>query len=246
MNNGKTQIFYQRLGRPIGDFNLERRRQDVLHDTKWKVFLKRRERFRFIPFVDFAFAAGSMALGNVHKSSDFDVIVGCRYGRIFTARFFAALAFGLFNQRRKKLSHHEEANNKICLNHFITEKSLRLAPPHNLYWQELYKNLVPLYGDAEKVKAFWAANDWLGKERIYIGDRRHGQSRSFVKIAAEKILSGVFGDLVESFLRSIQLRRIENNLKNEPLGFEPRLRYDDSELEFHPDTERIRNLVFDL
>ena len=42
--------------------------------------------FQYVPF-DFVFAAGSMAMGTVRQDSDFDVLVGVRHGRIFTARF---------------------------------------------------------------------------------------------------------------------------------------------------------------
>ena len=41
--------------------------------------------FRLIPFVDFILVAGSMAMGNPCEDSDFDVIVGVRRGRIFSA-----------------------------------------------------------------------------------------------------------------------------------------------------------------
>src|SRR3989338_347520 len=135
----------------------------VRYDKKWIVFLRRSRLFRHIPFVEFALAAGSMALGNVRESSDFDVIVGARSGRIFTARFFAILFFGMRGWRRKKLHIGEEkpkeTRNKICLNHFVTEARFCLRPPHSPYWKTLYQNLVPLCGDREKITAFFKANE---------------------------------------------------------------------------------------
>jgi len=241
MNNLAT--FYDRLGRPVNDLALQRRQQDVLRDVKWKTFLKRARKFKYIPFVDFVFAAGSMALGNVRDTSDFDVIVGCRYGRIFTARFFCIFSFGIFNQRRKKISHREEAGDKICLNHFVTERSMRLGTPYNIYWQELYKNLVPLYGKDVLIKKFLDANDWVGESRNYFGDRRHFSGNSYFKKFAEAVLDGRLGEIIESAFRTLQLKRIHHNLESEKTGFEPRLRYDDEELEFHPDTKRIHELV---
>lgn len=234
--------FYKRLGRPAGDYSLERRWQDVLRDKKWKKFLKMSWPFAYLPFVDFALGAGSMALGNVHKDSDFDVIVGCRNGRIFTARFFCVLIFGLFGWRRQKLIHSGEAADKICFNHFVTEKSFRLSPPYNIYWRELYKNLAPIFGAPEKIAEFYAANDWA--EAVYSNDRRHVFKKSHPgKILWESVLSGRFGDYLEKFLKAVQIRRIEQNLKKSAVGFEPRIRYGDEELEFHPDTERIADLV---
>ena len=51
------------------------RRQQVLYDKKWRKFLRRSWLFRFIPFLDFALGAGSMATGAVNANSDFDVIL---------------------------------------------------------------------------------------------------------------------------------------------------------------------------
>lgn len=238
----KVKKFYERLDRPMAEFSLKRRQQDVLFDKKWLQFFKLAHFFRNLPFIDFVLGAGSMALGNVHQDSDFDVIVGAKAGRIFTARFFCVLMFGLLGRRRQKLSHKEAASNKICFNHFVTTQSYRLKPPHNIYWQELYKNLVPIYGQKEKIREFFKANDWMD-ERIYSDDLRHQfYQPSFVGLFLESILRGGFGDFIEKILKQIQIKRIENGLKNS-LGFEPRLIFNDTELEFHPDTLRIHKLL---
>lgn len=219
---------------------LLKRQQQVLYDKKWRKFLRRTWVFRWIPFVDFALAAGSMATGNVHEDSDFDVIVGVRYGRIFTARFFCAIAFGFFGWRRTKLDHQETAMDKVCLNHFVTEKSYRLSPPRNDYWKNLYLNLVPVFGEPAIIQKFWDANaDWMKEKKVYSDDLRHLYRKSaWKKKAYEWLLAGKIGELAERWLKKIQIRRIEKSLKNS-LGYMPRIRYGDEELEFHPDTARI-------
>lgn len=221
---------------------LQRRQQQVLYDKKWIKFLRRTWLFRYIPFVDFVLAAGSMATGNVKPESDFDVIVGARSGRIFTARFFCVLAFGILGWRRAKFSHKESAADKICLNHFITEKSYRLSGPHNAYWQGLYQSLVPLFGDSDKINRFFEANnDWLPKPKIYVDDLRHfHDGHSWFKKIKELALGGFIGDWFEKVLRRIQVSRIEKSLKTDPPGYKPRIKYSDDELEFHPDTYRIQ------
>ena len=237
-----SEVFYKRLERPLGDLNLTRRRQDVLFDKKWKLFLRQARLFRYLPFVEAVLAAGSMALGNVRETSDFDVIIACRKAHIFTARAFCILCFSILGKRREKLTHKEEASDMICLNHFVTEKSYRLSPPHNLYWQELYKNLVPLYGQDETIRKFFKANEWMG-ERNYVGDIRYLNQASRIKMFLEFILDGYIGNIFESVLGKLQLRRIKHNLEKDTGGFEPRLRVSDEELEFHPDTRRISELV---
>ena len=219
---------------------IKARQQQVLHDEKWVKLLRRTWLLRWIPFVDFALAAGSMAIGNVKPQSDFDVIIGAKYGRIFTARFFAVLAFGLFGWRRKKLSHKEDAADKICLNHFVTEKAYRLSGPHDAYWQKLYQSLVPIFGRIEVVNKFFQANqDWMGVPWIFVDDLRHDRAAAtWPRAMLEKILSGWLGDRLESVLRRFQMRRIERGLRNDPPGYKPRIIYGDDELEFHPDTRR--------
>ncbi len=231
----------------------------ILYDQKWIKFLRRIWLFRFIPFVDFALAAGSMAMGNVRPESDFDVIIGARSGRIFTARFFAVLFFGIFGWRRKKW--HGESGiryqvsgikDKICLNHFVTEKSYRLSPPYNEYWEKLYQNLVPIYGEKRQIHQFWQANnDWMSMQdarspkpeaRSFHDDLRYIYRKpSLAKNVAEWLLGGRLGDFWESFLRRLQLAKIKSSLKS--IGYKPRITYTDDELEFHPDTRRIEDYI---
>lgn len=224
---------------------IAKRQQQVLYDKKWLKFLRRTWLFRYIPFVEFVLAAGSMATGNVKPESDFDVIIGVKSGRIFTARFFAVIGFGFFGWRRTRLNHKETAADKICLNHFVTEKSYRLSPPHNDYWKNLYLNLAPVFGTPEKINKFFEANaDWLGRDRNYQDDLRHCyKSSSWVKRFRERLLGGRFGDWLEKTLRHFQISRIEKSLKNDPPGYKPRIKYNDEELEFHPDTKRIQDFL---
>ncbi len=230
---------------------IAKRQQQVLHDKKWIKFLRRTWLFRHIPFVEFAVAAGSLATGNVHADSDFDVIIGARTGRIFTARFFCVLAFGLFGWRRKRL-HGADADttyksnktyrsytaDKVCLNHFVTAASYRLAPPHNAYWKHLYGNLVPVFGSAGRIKKFFAANEDWAEGRGYEIDLRHlHQTDSRIKKIREFLLGGRFGDWLERKLKAVQVARIEKSFQKEA-GYKPRIIYRDDELEFHPDTRR--------
>lgn len=218
---------------------MDRRQRQVLHDKKWIKFLGRTWLFRHVPFAEFVLAAGSLATGAVNESSDFDVIVGVRSGRIFTARFFSVAAFGLFGWRRKKLSHKEAASDKVCLNHFVTAGAYRLSPPRNRYWQDLYASLVPVYGSDEKVRDFFSANNsWLASEVSYADDLRHEHRfPSGFKSFFEKFLAGAAGDRLERWLKKVQVARIERGIKDEA-GHKPRILYSDSELEFHPDTRR--------
>ncbi len=215
---------------------------EVLYDTKWHKFVYRARLFRFIPFVDFALGAGSMAYGEVKDASDFDCIVGVKLGRIFTARFFAVFVFGILGYRRRKMDHKEEAKDKICLNHFVTEKSYKLSPPYFEYWKNLYRNLIPVFGSEEKISDFFKANsDWMGEvSKIdYKTDLRYVYKKdSRIKSFLEFILEGFVGNFLEKMLRNLQIKKIKRGLKIEE-KHDPRIIYSDIELEFHPDTRRI-------
>ncbi|MDO8495662.1 MAG: hypothetical protein Q7S32_04100 [bacterium] len=214
-----------------------------LAESKWRKFLKRVRLFRFVPFVDFVLASGSLATGKLHEKSDFDVIVGVRRGRIFTARFFGVSFSQVMGWRRSKLDGKGEVSDKICLNHFITPKSYRLSPPHNEYWDRLYQNLVPVLGNENKIRDFFRANDWMESQRIYRRDSRYiHRTSTLTKKFLEWILGGIFGNKIEGILKENQIKRIESGLPH-TLGRKPRFIYNDSELEFHPDTARIEEMM---
>ncbi len=221
---------------------------------KWQKFLRRVKVFRFVPFIDFVLAAGSLATGKLHEKSDFDVILSVRSGRIFTARFFAVVFSDLFGFRRKGTDHKEEAADKLCLNHFVTREAYCLKPPYNAYWNDLYQKLVPVMGDEKAISDFFKANDWLRPPRQYPAspsglrgvserDSRYlGRGKSFIKSISEFIFRGWLGNKLEQVLKKLQLRRIERALP-QALGYKPRFIASDLELEFHMDTKRIEEML---
>lgn len=230
------------------------RQQQVLHDIKWHVLIKRTWLLRHIPFIELAFGSGSLAVGNVDNESDFDLLIGARRGRIFTARFFATIYFGVFGWRRSKEHGNTQAANKMCLNHFVTRATYRLQLPHNEYWRLLYQRLVPVYGSERSIQEFFDANrDWAGERGIVADERYRHQTPSGSKLFIEQLLSSSLGDKLERWLKGFQVRRIERGLhaavgaravhrmRVAGTGVEARITlppliiYTDDELEFHPD-----------
>ena len=209
-----------------------------LYSRKWEKFLKRVRPFRFVPFVEFVFASGSMATGKVHEGSDFDVLVGVRQGRIFIARFFAVVTFKIFGYHRRGVDHRDNVSDKICLNHFVTEKGYKLNAPHTGTWMELYQSLVPIMGNEDKIRQFFEANDWMKPRRVYKKDERYiEKGDSTLKGFLEWILGGRFGDLLER-LKFIQIFQIKRGLAS-VLGYKGRVSWSDDELELHPDRSKF-------
>lgn len=219
-----------------------RESDEVLKD-KWRRLLRYRRFFRHIPFIEFVLVAGSMALGTVDEHSDLDVIVEARNGRIFTVRFLCVALFGLLRVRRRGVDHGEKASNKLCFNHFVTPAKYTLSPPYNAYWIKLYQNLVPLFGKRNEIGRFFKANDWAKPGKINDDERWLQRDTSRIKKFLEKILTGKAGNSFEHFVKQYQVKRIKRGVERGALGFEPRLRYDDTELEFHVDTKRIKEML---
>jgi len=156
-------------------------------------------------------------------------------------RFFSLAFYSLFGWRRKGIHHSGKgARDKICLNHFVTDKAYELSPPYALYWQELYSHLVPLAGPASLIDRFLKANaDWVQKPIGFRADSRHQYQKSRFAEMGEWILAGKLGDWFERMVKKMQIRRIKRSIERGALGYKPRIRYSDEELEFHPDTRRI-------
>ena len=230
MSNIESEVFYKRIGRKPGDFSVERREQDVLLDKKWFLFLRRASVFRFIPFVRIVFGSGSMALGNVHQSSDFDVLISCKYGRIFTVRFLSIVLTALLGTRKDKYRN----SNCLCLNHFITEKSYRLKEPYDTSWRELYKNLVPIYGKKDDIEIFMNENDWAGNI-YYEHDMRHVYEKgSKLALYLEWLLSGKLGDFMEKIFKRVLLLKFYK-FNGMPKTNRDRIVISDEEMELHLD-----------
>ena len=114
------------------------RAQQVLHDKKWQKFLPRAGVFRYLPFVEFAFAAGSLAMGNVREDSDFDVIVKTDSGRLYASRFFCLLLFSLLGWRRT----FDNPKDGFCFNCFVAGDKQLILEPYNQYGRQLSDGLM--------------------------------------------------------------------------------------------------------
>ena len=133
---------------------MEKRRQEVLRDKKWRKFLRLARWFKYIPFGELVFGTGSMAVGNVKEDSDFDVLVRARRGRIFTVRFISKVLFRALGAARKPRHTRAEQKNKICLSHFFTDEVSDPGLPYDEERAVLHLYLVPLLGPKAEMEKF--------------------------------------------------------------------------------------------
>jgi predicted nucleotidyltransferase len=231
---GEKYGFYFLLGRE--ELVEKRLRRKKLADLKWK---KARRIFRLlsgVPFVRGVFVSGSLALENSREESDVDVIVVARAGRIWTVRTFMTVLTFLLGVRR----YGTRTRDRICLNHYITDKSLRI-PFESLYNAQSYAHLVNVYAQDEAVfQRFQEENAWLGK---YVANYRPAELPSNRTLrrdrflaalarAGEVLLGGALGGWLEKLFSRWEGRRI----RRDPLARKSggRITIDDTQLEFHP------------
>ncbi len=217
----------------------QREKQDLLLDFKWRKLTRLARRLRFAPFIEFVMVQGSLAIGNVNPRSDFDVLVGVRAGRIFTARYFLNFIFGIAGGRRLN-DEHDSSPDKFCFNHFTTP-AVFAKPPFNQYRRELYRNMTPLWGKPEIIRKFLQANAWCGVTELAAYNLRFlPEEKNYIGRSLEFVLDGFLGNFIENrILAPIAKRRLAAYLARKPK--EGRVVISDTELEFHFDLRYEKN-----
>lgn len=214
-----------------------RKKREKLAESKIRKTVRAAGWLRFVPYLRAVFASGSLAMGNTDELSDLDVLIIVKSGRIWLARFLITLCLSALRIRRK--GSDKIAPNKICLNHYITEKSLTI-PFKSIYNAQTYSNLIPVYArENNLVEEFKKGNDWVldyvrGWGNINLENKKQLR-RGFPGLVAgigEAVLNTRFGDFLEKIARNYQFKRIAaNSLTNKSGG---RVIFNDRQLEFHP------------
>jgi len=205
--------------------------QDFYLDKKWERLLRGARWFRYIPFIDFALVSGSISFGAVRASSDFDILLGVRKGRIFTARYFAGALFSLLRIRR--LDDLEASSpNKFCFNHIVTPDTYE-KEPHNYYRYELYRHMIPVFVSGNSFDNFIEKNKWADISPLNIEQAKNTlRPPSAIKKHFESFFCGRIGDYVEHFIaRPIATKRLANYINRKEM--KGRVVVNDCELEFH-------------
>lgn len=226
----------------------KRKKRNQIAEKKWEKTRKSVRWLQIVPYLRMVFASGSLALKNTAKESDLDVLIVVKHGRIWTVRFLTIILLSLLGVRRTR--YQKIAPDKICLNHFITDKSLYI-PRKSIYTAQLYARLAPVFVEDEKlVDKFTEANSWISEyvrgwpecvkkyDDMMIYHRRSQNYNSKIKTLGEKILNTKFGDWLENILKKYQLLRINNHHLTYKAG--GRIKADDESLEFHPESPELK------
>lgn len=213
-----------------------------ISDQKWKKARKIIQWLQIIPYLQMIAVSGSLALANAKKQSDIDLLIVAKHKKIWTNRFLITFLTQIVGKRR----HGKKTADRICLNHYITDKSLKIDFP-SLYNAQTYAHLVPILEKEEGIyNNFQKANQWIGSYLASYSiqkdfNQRLLKSRKFFqKIARfqEIILNTFLGNILEKILAFIQKAIIKYH--SPKVRGEGRVITDDSQLEFHPTSPELK------
>lgn len=211
---------------------------------KWILLRRLASFFEAVPFCQAVLASGSITKNNTSEKSDIDLLIICKYGRIWMARAFFMLA--------AKLSAHHRSGKKVsdmlCLNHFISDKDLEINHK-SIYTADQYSKLVPIFSrkdfDGEIfIENFRQKNQWI---KSYLPLWQNPAPRTirkfksfsifrFTRSILEFLLNNSIGDFIEQALAGIQKSRIKKDA-GKPGG---RVIFSDDEIELHPNSPERR------
>jgi len=220
-------------------------------DQKWKKAKKIIRWLQIVPYLRMVAVSGSLALNNTQEESDIDILVIVRAGRIWLARFFVTVLLQLIGKRR----HKKFTKDRICLNHYITNKSLEIKF-RSLYNAQTYAHMIPVLETEQAhlpmrqgiYNKFQKANRWIKDYLVFWPEIevKHFKtllaSSSLISIAraGEICLNNWFGDLLEKLSRKLQKSSIEKDPLTHKKG--GRITTDDTQLEFHPESPERKTL----
>ena len=191
------------------------------------------------PFVRCVILNGSLALGTSKESSDIDILIVAKTGRIFTTRFFINGFTTILGIKRSKIENSDHSGD-FCFNYFLAEDFLKI-PDHrdskvNQYCAENYSKSIFLAGDPIVFENFMKKNkDLFDKYDCvarHLTDNAAPKKMGVLQKVLEFILLGHLGDWFERIVKRYQIRKIESD----PITakYPDHIVYNDKELRFHP------------
>lgn len=216
-------------------------RRHALAQQKWKLTVRIARALRYVPFVRMMAMSGSLAMGNTRRESDLDLFVITHHQRIWLARLGLLVVAALQGRRRRHWD--QKAPDKICLNHYVTDRSLTLAPEiRNVYTAVLHQSLLCLTGPTWHRRFVEANFGWI---RGYVchGNElqiptRHMLRTSLTASVVTRLLELAGGEPVWDYLEYLaeQLQRRYIDWHTVP-GQAGRVVVNNRELAFHPNSK---------
>lgn len=207
--------FYTLIGRE--SLVKSRKERELLSIKKIHKLKKYTRLLKMVPFVEMIMVTGNLSYKNVKKDSDLDVLVACKYKRLWTGRFLMTIVTQILGIRM----HGDKHSDRVCLNYYITDKFLEV-PTRDLFAAHEYSFSFPIYG-MEIYKRFVKSNIWIRdykphyKTNVLTMDlcEKDSSLSLFVKNLFKEFVDF---DFIENFLRKVQTKKIKANPKTQYKG----------------------------
>ena len=159
INYGYTNgFFYLKNGKGLVSSRILRRRNSL---KKIQIARKVSRILKKIAFVKMVAITGSLSMFNAKDSSDVDLMVITRKGRLWTTRLLSIVLLTLYGMKIRRWGDKNEKN-KICINMWIDESSLTWAKnDRNFYTAHEIAQIIPLFGREKIYQMFLNKNSWL-------------------------------------------------------------------------------------
>ena len=214
--NKKNGFYFLKGGEENVDL---RRNRHKLAQPRWKKLRRIAAFLQLIPNVKMVAACNTLSINDVKPGSDIDVFIIVKDGRIWQTRFMITMLVALLGQWR----HKDRIDNKICLSFYVTDGKLNLESitkkPYDIYLNYWISFIFPLLdrgGYDEFIKENkWAKNNLPNfvKYNPVLFERK--VSKIFllnsIKNFLEKVLCGKFGDMIESFFKKFQIKKMKQD-----------------------------------
>lgn len=159
---------------------------------------------RFLPFVRGVGLAGSQSLGLEQKTSDIDLFIIAKKGKIWQVRTLVTAYFQILGVRR----YGNKIANRFCLNHYITEGKV-IQQGRNWYSAMEYGKLRALVFGSGIVSYKRDNSKWLKIffPQLYV-KKVQIERQTFLQQFLEKLLDNAIGEKIEVWLKDWQIKKI--------------------------------------
>jgi len=120
---------------------------------------------QFVPYVRCIILNGSLAEGRAKLSSDIDILIITRSGRVFTTRFIIAIITSALFLKRSS-NETKSHSGKFCFNYYLTDEFLEI--PHNRgeevdsYCAKNYSQSILVWGEQKIFEEYQETNlEWM-------------------------------------------------------------------------------------
>ncbi len=209
--------------------SLRANRHRIAQD-KWRFVRSVTRSLQWIPTVELIGVTGGLSVDNAKSEDDIDLFFIAHRGTLWMTRLLVTIASEIMGIRRRPGDH--AVADKICLNMFMAEDALGLAPgDRDLFSAHEVLQMVPIWEREGSYRRFLQANEWVKwfLPNAWRDNVKHRESR--VRRSSVSVFFLMLLGLCEPLARELQLRYMRRRRTAEVIT--------PGVLRFHPKDARV-------